>query len=116
MCKQRLRTPLVVCYSNKQLLGLHAKAQCTNDQTAISGGFLLEQKMKKSTLAALAAFFMGVVLAVVAPTIDAVEQEQKAQAEQIRAASEAAEAEAAWQEAYGSMSNEERLQGVVYEE
>ena len=72
--------------------------------------------MKKSIkLAALAAFFMGVALAVVAPTIDAVEQEQKTQAEQIRAASEAAEAEAAWQEAYGSMTDEERLKAVVHE-
>ena len=72
--------------------------------------------MKKSTLAALATFFVAAALAVIAPTIDAVEQEQKAQAEQIRAASEAAEAEAAWQEAYGSMTDEERLQGVVHEE
>ena len=73
--------------------------------------------MKKSIkLAALAAFFMAAALAVVAPTIDAVEQEQKAQAEQIRAASEAAEAEAAWQEAYGSMTETERLEGVVHEE
>ena len=71
--------------------------------------------MKKSTLAALAAFFMGVVLAVVMPTVDAMEEEKQVKAEQIRAASEAAEAEAAWQEAYGSMSNEERLQGIVYE-
>lgn len=72
--------------------------------------------MKKSIkLAALAAFFMAVALAVVAPTIDAVEQEQKARAEQERIASEAAEAEAAWQEAYGSMTDEERLKAVVYE-
>ena len=61
--------------------------------------------------ALFAAFFMGVVLAVVAPTLDAMEAEKQVQAEQIRAASEVAEAEAAWQETYGSMSNEERLQG-----
>ena len=72
--------------------------------------------MKKSTLAALAAFFMGVVLAVVMPTIDAMEAETHAKAEQERIASDIAEAEAAWQETYGSMSEEERLQGVVYEE
>ena len=72
--------------------------------------------MKKSTLAALAAFFTAAALAVVAPTIDAVEQEQKAQAEQERIASDIAEAEAAWQEAYGSMTETEKLQGVVYEE
>ena len=72
--------------------------------------------MKKSTLAALAVFFVAATLAVIAPTLDAMEAEKQAQAEQIRAASEAAEAEAAWQEAYGSMTDEERLQGVVYEE
>ena len=72
--------------------------------------------MKKSTLAALAAFFMGVVLAVVMPTLDAIEAEKQVQEEKIRAASEVAEAEAAWQEAYGSMTEAERLQGVVYEE
>ena len=71
--------------------------------------------MKSIKLAALAAFFMG-VLAVVMPTIDAMEAEKQVQAEQIRAASEAAEAEAAWQETYGSMTETERLQGVVYEE
>ena len=73
--------------------------------------------MKKSTLtlAALAAFLIVAVLAVVAPTIDAMEAEKQVQAEQIRAASEVAEAEAAWQEAYGSMTTEERLKGVVYE-
>ena len=72
--------------------------------------------MKKSIkLAALAAFFAAAALAVIGPTIDAMEEEKQVQAEQIRAASEAAEAEAAWQEAYGSMSNEERLQGIVYE-
>ena len=71
--------------------------------------------MKSIKLAALAAFFAAAALAVIGPTIDAVEQEQKAQAEQIRAASEAAEAEAAWQEAYGQMTDEERLQGVVHE-
>ena len=73
--------------------------------------------MKKSIkLAALAAFFAAAALAVVAPTIDAVEQEQQDKLEQIRAASDIAEAEAAWQEAYGSMTETERLQGVVYEE
>ena len=72
--------------------------------------------MKKSTLAALAAFFMGVVLAVVMPTVDAMEAERTARAERERIASEAAEAEAAWQEAYGSMTETERLQGVVHEE
>ena len=71
--------------------------------------------MKKSTLAALAAFFMGVVLAVVMPTVDAMEAERTARAERERIASEAAEAEAAWQEAYGSMTETERLQGVVHE-
>ena len=72
--------------------------------------------MKKSIkLAALAAFFMGAALAVVAPTLDAMEAEKQVQAEQIRAASEAAEAEAAWQEAYGSMTDEERLKAVVHE-
>ena len=72
--------------------------------------------MKKSIkLAALAAFFMAAALAVVAPTLDAMEAEKQVQAEQIRAASEAAEAEAAWQEAYGSMTDEERLKAVVHE-
>ena len=72
--------------------------------------------MKKSTLAALAAFLIVAVLAVVMPTVDAMEADAHAKAEQIRAASEAAEAEEAWQEAYGSMTEAERLQGVVYEE
>ena len=73
--------------------------------------------MKKSIkLAALAAFFMAAVLAVVAPTIDAMEADAHAKAEQERIASEAAEAEEAWQETYGSMTVTERLQGVVYEE
>ena len=72
--------------------------------------------MKKSTLAALAAFSAAAALAVVAPTIDAMEAERTAQAERERIASEAAEAEAAWQEAYGSMTETERLQGVVHEE
>ena len=72
--------------------------------------------MKSIKLAALAAFFMGIVLAVVMPTIDAMEAEKQVQAEQIRAASEVAEAEAAWQETYGSMTDEERMKGVVYEE
>lgn len=71
--------------------------------------------MKKSTLAALAAFFMGVILAVAMPTLDAVEAERTARAEQERIASGAAEAEEAWQEAYGSMTDEERMKGVVYE-
>ena len=72
--------------------------------------------MKESiTLAALAAFLTGVVLAVVMPTIDAMEAETHAKAEQERIASEAAEAEAAWQRAYGQMTDEERLKGVVYE-
>lgn len=73
--------------------------------------------MKKSIKkAALAAFFMAAALAGVAPTIDAIEAERTAQAEQERIASEAEEAEAAWQEAYGSMTETERLQGVVHEE
>ena len=73
--------------------------------------------MKESIkLAASAAFFMAAALGVVAPTIDAMEAEKQVQAEQIRAASEAAEAEADWQEAYGSMTETESLQGVVYEE
>ena len=73
--------------------------------------------MKKSIkLAALAAFFAAAALAVIAPTIDAMEAEAHAKAEQERIASDVEEAEAAWQETYGSMSNEERLQGVVYEE
>ena len=73
--------------------------------------------MKKSIkLAALAAFFAAAALVVIAPTIDAMEAEKQVKAEQIRAASEAAEAEAAWQEAYGSMTETERLEGVVYEE
>ena len=73
--------------------------------------------MKKSIkLAALAAFFVAAALGVVAPTIDAMEAERTAQAEQERIASEAAEAEAAWQEAYGSMTETERLEGVVHEE
>ena len=73
--------------------------------------------MKKSIkLAALAAFLIVAVLAVVAPTLDAIEAEKQVKAEQIRAASEVAEAEAAWQEAYGSMTETERLKGVVYEE
>ena len=71
--------------------------------------------MKKSTLAALAAFFMGVVLAVVMPTVDAMEAERTARAERERIASEVEEAEAAWQRAYGQMTDEERLQGVVHE-
>ena len=72
--------------------------------------------MKKSTLAALAAFLIVAVLAVVMPTVDAMEADAHAKAEQERIASEAAEAEAAWQEAYGSMTETERLSGVVYEE
>ena len=72
--------------------------------------------MKHTKLAALAAFLIVAVLAVVAPTSDAVEQEQQDKLEQIRAASDIAEAEAAWQEAYGSMTEAERLQGVVYGE
>lgn len=72
--------------------------------------------MKKSKLAALAAFLIVAVLAVVMPTVDAMEADAHAKAEQERIASEAAEAEAAWQEAYGSMAETERLQGVVYEE
>ena len=73
--------------------------------------------MKKSIkLAALAAFFTAAALAVIAPTIDAIEAERTARAEQERIASEEAEAEAAWQEAYGQMTETERLQGVVYEE
>ena len=69
--------------------------------------------MKKSTLAALAAFLIVAVLAVVAPTIDALEADAHAKAEQERIASEAEEA---WQETYGQMTETERLQGVVYEE
>lgn len=75
----------------------------------------MKQKTK-ITAAIFAAFFMGVVLAVVMPTVDAMEAERTARAERERIASEAAEAEAAWQEAYGSMTETERLQGVVYEE
>ena len=71
--------------------------------------------MKKSTLAALAAFFVGVVLAVVMPTVDAMEAERTARVERERIASEVEEAEAAWQRAYGSMTDEERLKAVVYE-
>ena len=69
--------------------------------------------MKKSTLAVLAAFLIVAVLAVVAPTLDAMAAEAHAKAEQERIASEAEEA---WQETYGSMTETERLQGVVYEE
>ena len=48
--------------------------------------------MKKSIkLAALAAFFAAAALVVIAPTIDAMEAEKQVKAEQIRAASEAAE-------------------------
>lgn len=72
--------------------------------------------MNEIKLAALAAFFAAATLAVVAPTIDAMEAEKQVQEEKIRAASEAAEAEAAWQRAYGQMTDEERLKGVVYEE
>ena len=73
--------------------------------------------MKKSIkLAALVAFFTAAALAVIAPTIDAIEAERTARAEQERIASDIAEAEAAWREAYGSMTEAERLQGVVYEE
>ena len=72
--------------------------------------------MKSIKLAALAAFLIVAVLVVIAPTIDAIESERTARAEQERIASEVAEAEAAWQEAYGSMTETERLQGVVYEE
>ena len=71
--------------------------------------------MKSIKLAALAAFFAAAALAVVAPTLDAFEEERTARAEQERIASEVEEAEAAWQEAYGSMTTEERLKGVVYE-
>ena len=69
--------------------------------------------MKSIKLAALAAFFAAAALAVVAPTLDAIEEERTAKAEQERIASEAEEA---WQETYGSMTETERLQGVVYEE
>ena len=72
--------------------------------------------MKKSTLAALAAFLIVAGLAVVMPTVDAMEEEAYAKAEQERIASEVEEAETAWQEAYGSMTETEKLQGVVYEE
>ena len=72
--------------------------------------------MKKSIkLAALAAFFMGVALAVVAPTLDAMEAERTARAERERIASEVEEAEAAWQRVYGQMTDEERLKAVVHE-
>lgn len=70
--------------------------------------------MKKSKLAALAAFLIVAVLAVM-PTVDAMEAEAHAKAEQERIASEAAEAEAAWQETYGQMTTEERMKGVVHE-
>ena len=70
--------------------------------------------MKKSIkLAALAAFFAAAALAIVAPTLDAIEAEAHAKAEQERIASEAEEA---WQETYGQMTTEERMKGVVYEE
>ena len=72
--------------------------------------------MKSIKLAALAAFLIVAVLAVVMPTVDAMEADAHAKAEQERIASEAAEAEAAWQETYGSMTETERLEGVVYEE
>ena len=72
--------------------------------------------MKKSTLAALAAFLIVAGLAVVMPTVDAMEEEAYAKAEKERIASEVEEAETAWQEAYGSMTETEKLQGVVYEE
>ena len=71
--------------------------------------------MKSIKLAALAAFLIVAVLAVVAPTLDAREADAHAKAEQERIASEAAEAEEAWQETYGSMTEEERMKGVVYE-
>ena len=72
-------------------------------------------KQNKITAAFFAAFFMGVVLAVVAPTMDAIDAETQAKKEQERIEKENAEAEAAWQEAYGSMTETERLQGVVHE-
>ena len=72
--------------------------------------------MKKSTLAALAAFLIVAGLAVIAPTLDALEAERTARAERERIASEVEEAEAAWQETYGQMTTEERMKGVVYEE
>ena len=68
--------------------------------------------MKSIKLAALAAFLIVAVLAVVAPTLDALEAERTAKAEQERIASEAEEA---WQETYGQMTTEERMKGVVYE-
>lgn len=74
----------------------------------------MKQKTK-ITAAIFAAFFMGVVLAVVMPTVDAMEAERTARVEQERIASEVAEAEAAWQRAYGQMTDEERLKGVVHE-
>ena len=74
----------------------------------------MKQKTK-TTAAIFAAFFVAAALAVVAPTLDAMEAEKQVQAEQIRAASEVAEAEAAWQRAYGQMTDEERLKGVVHE-
>lgn len=73
--------------------------------------------MSKQTklTAVLAAIFMAVALAVIAPTIDAIDAETQAKKEQERIEKENAEAEAAWQKAYGNMTTEERLQGVVYE-
>lgn len=74
----------------------------------------MKQKTK-ITAAIFAAFFMGAVLAVVMPTVDAMEAERTARAERERIASEVEEAEAAWQRAYGQMTDEERLKGVVHE-
>lgn len=76
----------------------------------------MKQK-SKITAAIFAAFFMGAVLAVavVMPTVDAMEAERTARAERERIASEVEEAEAAWQRAYGQMTDEERLKGVVHE-
>ena len=71
--------------------------------------------MKHTKLTALAAFLIVAVLAVVMPTVDAMEADAHAKAEQERIASEAAEAEEAWQETYGQMTTEERMKGVVYE-
>ena len=79
----------------------------------LKDGVSLRGVMKSIKLAALAAFLIVAVLAVVMPTLDAMEADAHAKAEQERIASEA---EAAWQETYGQMTDEERLQGVVYEE
>ena len=71
--------------------------------------------MKKSIkLAVLGAFLIAAVLGAAMPTLDAMEADAHAKSEAAEA--EAAWQEAAWQEPRGSMTETERIQGVVYEE